>query len=218
MQPESSAHLRLANAYRASIGRDPQSSRPPFYRILVFVVVALIVIGFIPLGAQKAPLPPAPIEASIGVVRADGLVLPVATLRNKLWRRLSVDNRSYGSQFAPEAHALPFKGWTLFPSGGNRRFFSLTKPATVEFACSRTTAFETTMSTAQRLLGQDTARTSGVAMLGNATVEPAIELVTKSDSISQGVKELVIKTVQALEAASSTSAGAVATRTRYAMF
>jgi hypothetical protein len=171
--------------------------------MLTFRIVSLLItaVGAHLMAAQDATRPAPPREANVGVVRADGVVLPLAAVRDGIWRPLSTEGGSGGSAMTAEARKLPLAGWTVVPTSGSiPRPFTLTKPATVEYRCSSSEVFDTSLSAPRRLQREDSFRHLGLAMNGTGTIESAVDLVARPDAASRDVRQLITRTGQALEA------------------
>src|SRR5687768_14192158 len=93
--------------------------------------LVLIVIAAAPiLGAQQVRQSQASAGASIGVMRADGLLLPLAAVRDDGGWQALVEHGG-GSRMTFQARRLRLDGWLLAERGGNPRPFRLTKPMSV---------------------------------------------------------------------------------------
>ena len=180
----------MATALKRSAGLR----RLPLLVVMTFAAGSLV-------GAQQPsePLDPDPVRASIGVVRADGVLLPLAAIRNNVWRALAVVGRSGGSRMTPEARRLGLDGWVLAPPSASPRPFKLAKPMTVAYECSNTEVFDTSLASRKRLVGAETTRTLGLAIQGNATVQPAVHVAAATDVGSRGVRDAIAGTLQTLE-------------------
>lgn len=183
------------------VGCDSPNMSGPSHCCFPKTLAALIatMLGCAVLAAQQTPTAPATVEAAIGIVRADGVMVPLATLRDRAWQPLS-EQRSGDSVMTQAGSALPLEGWTLFPvAGGNSRVLRLTKPVSVGFECSQAEAFDTSISAPIRLRGTDTAKPLGLAVRGNAKPQAATDLLTSLDAAGLKTRALITSTVQALE-------------------
>jgi hypothetical protein len=127
------------------------------------------------------------------------VLLPLAAIQNNVWRPLVAANRSGGSRMTAAAKRLGLDGWLLTPLTGSPRPLTLTKPIAVPYECSNTEVFATSLTTRKRLAGAETARALGLAIRGNATVQPAFDAATATDAVSRGARDVITSMVQALE-------------------
>ena len=132
-------------------------------------------------------------------MRADGLLLPIATIQSNAWRSLVVDRPGRGLRLTAAAMRLMPGGWRLTPAKGAPRAFSLTKSSVVPFECSNAEVFQTDLTSPKRLTGADTAKTLGLSAHGNITIERVADIATAADSGSRRIRDLVVSVVQALE-------------------
>ena len=150
------------------------------------------------LSAQDWVLQP-PVSGALGVMRQDGLFLPLASVQNNKWRALAVNRQGGGSQFSADAGRLSTEGWRLIRPRGAAASFALTKAFTAAFECSRSQVFDTTIASGKRLAGADTARTIGIGVRGNVPIERAADLSAANDPRSRRIRDLISGAAQAME-------------------
>ena len=157
---------------------------------MVALVVALCSVA---LTAQQA-------DVSVAIVRADGVLIPIAVLRSGTWRALTTPVGD-GLRLTAEARALTGAGWTLFPrDGGRPRALGVKGLTTARAECSAVQGFNTNLPRPPGLAKAEPRRKAGIAVRGNATVERVVDVVAKPDGASQGAAALVSQMVIALEA------------------
>jgi len=132
-------------------------------------------------------------------MRADGLLLPIASIQNNTWRSLALKRTNGGTRLSAAAKSLMHDGWRLIPAKGTPRTFSLTKASSARFECSSADVYETTLTAPKRLSGADTAKSLGLAARGNVPGEPVTDVSSATDRKSRRTQELIASTVQALE-------------------
>jgi hypothetical protein len=148
--------------------------------------------------AQRTDVSSQTSQGSIGIVRTDGMFLPIAAYNGRRWRSLTASTNAPFRMNA-EAKQLPRDGWKLWPSRGAERAFSLTARASVKFECSTAEGFGTTLVSGRPLQGRETRGLSGLAVLGNLQVEPATDLSRDGSEMGVRIRALISSTVQGLE-------------------
>jgi hypothetical protein len=166
----------------------------------VFPTVCLVSIVVVaPLQtAQRTNVSSGAPQGSIGIVRTDGMFLPIAAYTGRRWRSLGASTNSPFRMNA-EAKQLPRDGWTLRPSRGAERAFSLTGRTSIKFECSTAEGFGTTLAAGRPLQGSETRKLAGLAVLGNLRVEAATDLSRDGSEMGVRIRALISSTVQALE-------------------
>lgn len=171
------------------------------------VVPALLVVVCLTLAAT-APAVARQIRAvddrspiSIGIMRVDGVLIPLVTLDRDSRQPLMVMDSDQGNRFAmsPEAASLESGRWTLWRRAGDGPVeFRITGRAIVDFGYSFHEVWNTTFKGTPARRGYVPVRTIGLATQG-AIVEQPETLVSQPDAASQRVGLLISRLAQSKE-------------------
>lgn len=144
----------------------------------------------------------APSSLTVGVVRSDGFLVPIATRTpDGLWTALSgIEVTGDRSTIRIRDHAsLPRDGWTFHPVGdGASRPLAIRGNVTAEASCMRQ---ETLATDASRPGPPGTDRLAwGIATHGAATTLPVDDVAEQPDVESRRVARVIVQLTHALEA------------------
>jgi hypothetical protein len=154
-------------------------------------------------GTSSAQAPrPAYSRLYIGVVRGDGILLPLASKENETWTVLrshsSVGDRSLYNLV--DAQNVPRDGWTYVPSDtGVPRPLRILDTVTTDAHCARQEGFTTDAPPPGSKLDSPHLM-AGIAIHGDVSAMRVEDLVHQPDATSKRVARFVVQLTHALEA------------------
>src|SRR5688572_27860890 len=162
-----------------------------------------LVVAFSPGGSANSAQAPRAVYSrlSIGVVRGDGILLPLASKENETWTILrshsSVGDRSVYKLV--DAQSVPREGWTYVPwDSGVPRPLSILDTVTTDAHCARQEGFTTNAPPDSKLDAPHLM--AGVAIHGDVSAMRAEDMVHQPDATSKRVARFVVQLTHALEA------------------
>ena len=157
-------------------------------------------------GASSAQAPrPVYSRLNIGVVRGDGILLPLASKENETWTILrsysSVGDRSLYKLL--DAQSVPREGWTYVPwDSGVPRPLSILDTVTTDAHCARQEGFATNAPPPGSKLDSPHLM-AGIAIHGDVSAVRVEDMVHQPDATSRRVARFVVQLTHALEAETS---------------
>jgi hypothetical protein len=135
----------------------------------------------------------------VGVVRGDGVLLPLASRQNDTWTVLrSFDSAGRGVFRIASAASLPRDGWRFVRwDAGAPRALALRDMAEIDAHCNRQEGFRTDAPPDPTLDAPHLM--SGIATHGETTVVRADDAIRRPDASSQRVSQFVVQLTHALE-------------------
>ena len=154
-------------------------------------------------GASRAqtPSPVQPSRLSLGVVRGDGILLPLAFRENEEWtslRSLVIDG-DQGVYRLRDAQRVPREGWTYLPwDGGASRPLAIKDLVTTDAYCQRQEGFATSAPKPGPKLDAPHLM-AGIAFHGNVSAVPIEDMLHQPDDESRRVARFIVQLTHALE-------------------
>jgi hypothetical protein len=148
--------------------------------------------------------PPSPVQSShftLGVVRGDGILLPLASRESEGWTELRslVSDGDHGVFRLLDAQGLAREGWTYVPwDTGVPRPLTIRDMVTTDAHCERQEGFATNAPTP----GPNVAAphlVSGIAVHGNVSTVPIENVVRQPDDASRRVARFIVQLTHAVE-------------------
>ena len=138
---------------------------------------------------------------SIGVVRGDGIFLPLVSKENETWTVLrsltSVGDKSLYKLL--DAPRVPREGWTYVPwDSGIARPLVVLNTVTTDAHCGSQEGFASDAPADSKL--DSPHLMSGVAIHGDVSAVRAVDMVQQPDEMSRGVARFIVQLTHALEA------------------
>ena len=145
-----------------------------------------------------------PVQSSrliVGVVRGDGILLPLASMQNEGWTILrSFDPAGRGVYRLLDAQRIPREGWTYVPWGaGVVRPLAILDMVTTDAYCNRQEGFATNAPPPSLKLDAPHLM-SGIAIRGDVSAVPVEDVVHQPDAASTRMARFVVQLTHALEA------------------
>lgn len=168
---------------------------------LIFVMVVTIAPAFGGAASNaQAPKPVSP-RLTIGVVRGDGILLPLVSQENGTWTILrrfsSVGDKSLYKLL--DAESVPREGWTYLQwDAGVPRPLSLFNMVTTDAHCEGQEGFATNAPPPGSKLDSPHLM-SGVAIHGDVSAVRVEDMVRQADAMSRRVARFVVQLTHALE-------------------
>lgn len=161
-------------------------------------------IASLPAGGTSAVSARSPVQSSrliVGVVRGDGILLPLASMKDEGWTILrSFDPAGRGLFRIRDVPLIPREGWTYVPWGaGVPRPLSILDMVTTDAYCDRQEGF-TTNAPPPSLKLEAPHLMSGIAIHGDVSAVPAEDVVRQPDAASRRTARFVVQLTHALEA------------------
>lgn len=155
-------------------------------------------------GSSSRAQAPTPVRYSslIGVVRGDGILLPLASGERDGWTvlRSFVSNGDKGLFELLDAPRIPREGWTYVGwDTGDPRPLVIQKMVTTDAHCSRQEGFATNAPKAGVKL-EATHMISGIAIHGNISAVRVEHVAHQPDNASRRVARFIVQLTHALEA------------------
>jgi len=140
-------------------------------------------------------------RVNVGVVRSDGILLPLASQENDAWTILrtftSVGDRSLYKLL--DAQSVPRQGWTYVPrDSGVHRPLAVLDMVTTDAHCGNQEGFATNAPPPVSKLDSPHLM-SGVAIHGDVSAVRIEDMVRQPDAMSRRVARFVVQLTQALE-------------------
>jgi len=163
-----------------------------------------VVLASSPGGSASSAQAPSPVylRLAMGVVRGDGIFLPLASRENETWTIL----RSYNSigdaglYKLLDAQRIPREGWTYVPwDSGVPRPLTILDTVTTDAHCSRQEGFATNAPPPGSKLDSPHLM-AGIAIHGDVSAVRVEDMVHQPDATSRRVARVVVLLTQALEA------------------
>jgi hypothetical protein len=171
-------------------------------RLRLLSLIAAMSASSLAANASRAQAPtPVYSRLNIGVVRGDGIFLPLVSKENEKWTMLrsftTVGDRSlYRLVDAP---SVPRNGWTYVPwDSGVPRPLTVRDMVTTEAHCGRQEGFASDAPPAGSKLDSPHLM-SGVAIHGDVSTVRIDDMVRQPDAISRRVARFVVQLTHALE-------------------
>ena len=163
-----------------------------------------LAIGFSLGGSASRAQAPMPVSSriNIGVVRGDGIFLPLASKENGTWTILrsftSVGNKSLYKLL--DGQSVPREGWTFVPwDSGVPRPLAVLNMLTTDAHCGSQEGFASDAPLAGKKLDAPHLM-SGIAIHGDVSAVRAGDMVQQPDEMSRDVARFVVQLTHALEA------------------
>lgn len=166
-------------------------------------LIALAIAFSIGGSASRAQAPrPVSSRINIGVVRGDGIFLPLASKENETWTILrsftSVGDKSLYKLV--DAQSVPREGWTYVPwDSGVPRPLAVLSMVTTDAHCGRQEGFASNAPPAGSKLDSPHLM-SGIAIHGDVSAVRIEDMVRQPDAMSRRVARFVVQLTHALEA------------------
>jgi len=164
--------------------------------------IAMVIAFSIGGSASRAQTPrPVYSRLNIGVVRGDGIFLPLASRENETWTILrsfaSVGDKSLYKLL--DAQSVPREGWTYVPwDSGAPRPLAVLNMVTTDAHCGSQEGFASNAPPGSKL--DSPHLMSGIAIHGDVSAVRAEDMVEQPDAMSRRVARFVVQLTQALEA------------------
>jgi hypothetical protein len=169
-------------------------------RLLAFVTV---VFAASPGGDASRVQAPAAVYSrlAIGVVRGDGIFLPLASKENETWTILRAYSRAGdASLYKLDAERVPREGWTYVPwDTVVPRPLAIRDMVTTDAYCSRQEGFATDAPPSGSKLDSSHLM-AGIAIHGDVSAVRVEDMVRQPDAMSRRVARFVVQLTHALEA------------------
>jgi len=166
-----------------------------------------VMIAASPGGGESSAQAPHPVYSrlNIGVVRGDGILLPLASKENETWTilrsRSSVGDRSLYKLL--DAQSVPREGWTYVPwDSGVSRPLTILDTVTTDAHCGLQEGFATNAPPPGSKLDSPHLM-SGIAIHGDVSALRIEDMVHQPDAMSRRVARFVVQLTHALEAETS---------------
>lgn len=144
---------------------------------------------------------PAESRVIVGVVRGDGILLPLASRQNEEWTTLrSFDSADRGTFRLVDTSRIPREGWIYVPwNVGGPRPLVIRDPVTIDAHCNRQEGFRTDAPPPSVKL--DAAHLmAGIALHGDASAVRVEDVARQPDATSRRAAQFVVQLTTALEA------------------
>jgi hypothetical protein len=170
--------------------------------LLRWLSFVALMVAFWPGGSASSAQAPVYSRLSIGVVRGDGILLPLASKENETWTVLrsfsSVGDSSLYKLL--DAQSVPREGWTYVPwDAGVPRPLALLNMVTPDAHCGRQEGFATNAPPPSSKLDSPHLM-SGIAIHGDVSALRVEDMVHQPDAVSRRVARFVVQLTHALEA------------------
>ena len=158
-----------------------------------------------PAGHASRAQAPSPAQTSgliLGVVRGDGILLPLASRENEAWTilRYFVTDGDKGLFKLLDAPRVPREGWTYVPwNAGDPRPLAIKDMVTTDAYCSRQEGFATNAPTSGVKL-EAPHLIAGMAVHGNVSTVRVEDVARQPDDASRRVARFIVQLTHALEA------------------
>lgn len=164
---------------------------------LVYVAIAIV---FVPAVASSQFETPTPV--AIGIVRADGVLFPLARFENNVWTPLMTDGPDETTAHLTETgHRLARAAWTAFPLSGGAAFpLTLRGVTTVDSHCVRTEAIRTNAPTRPFPPQTWPMPKVAIAVSGSGKFARVEQLTAPYDAEARRVTRVIVSLTQTLEA------------------
>ncbi len=168
------------------------------------------VIASSPAGHASRAQTPGPVQSSgliLGVVRGDGILLPLASRENEAWTilRYFVTEGNKGLFKLLDAPRVPREGWTYVAwNAGDPRPLAIKDLVTTDAHCSRQEGFATNAPTSEAKL-EAPHLMAGIAVHGNVSTVRVEDMVHQADDSSRRVARFIVQLTHALEAERASS-------------
>jgi hypothetical protein len=164
-------------------------------RALTTIVVASIVLGGGGGHAQTAT----PSDLTIGVIRSDGTLLPLASRRNGEWRELLRDD---GRNVRLTSAAQQLRtGWTTVPTTGKAaEAVTVGRIVNTRYECATAQAFSIENYRGRRTRAGERIENVGLAAVGAGNIERPQDVAKLPDDASRTIAAFLGRTVDAIEA------------------
>ncbi len=164
-----------------------------------------MVIALSPEGHASRAQAPSPVQSSgliLGVIRGDGILLPLASRENEAWTilRYFVTDGDKGLFKLLDAPRVPREGWTYVPwDASGPRPLAIKDLVTTDAHCSRQEGFATNAPTSGVKL-EAPHLMAGIAVHGNVSTVRVEDMVHQADDSSRRVARFIVQLTHALEA------------------
>jgi len=165
-------------------------------------VVAVVIASSLGGQASRAQTPrPAYSRLNIGVVRGDGILLPLASKENETWTVLrlftAVGDRTLYKLL--DEQSVPREGWSYVPwDSGVPRPLAVLNMVTTDAYCGKQEGFATNAPQPDSKLDSPHLM-SGIAIHGDASAVRVEDMVRQPDEMSSRVARFVVQLTHALE-------------------
>ena len=171
-------------------------------RVLRMCLIALAIAFSLGGSASRAQAPrPVSSRLTIGLVRGDGILLPLASKENGTWTILR--SSAYvgdKSLYKLDAQSVPRGGWTYVPrDSGVPRPLTLLNIVTTDAHCESQEGFASDALPAGKK-SDSPHLMSGIAIHGDVSAVRAGDMVQQPDEMSRSVARFIVQLTHALEA------------------
>jgi hypothetical protein len=165
-------------------------------------IAAVAIASLLGGGASRAQTPnPVYSRLNIGVVRGDGILLPLASQENEAWTvlRLFTSAGDRTLYKLVDGQSVPREGWTYVPwDSGAPRPLAVLNMVTTDAHCGKQEGFATNAPPPVSKLDSPHLM-SGIAIHGDASAVRAEDMVRQPDEMSRRVARFVVQLTHALE-------------------
>ena len=171
-------------------------------RVLRMCLIALAIAFSLGGSASRAQAPrPVSSRLTIGLVRGDGILLPLASKENGTWTILR--SSAYvgdKSLYKLDAQSVPRGGWTYVPrDSGVPRPLTVLNIVTTDAHCESQEGFASDALPAGKK-SDSPHLMSGIAIHGDVSAVRAGDMVQQPDEMSRGIARFIVQLTHALEA------------------